>query len=154
MITRLWVFLLLSLAATGVGCTNLMIKPLSGDPRIKEIVIVENPKAQDPDFLAVLVEGFQRHGIATQVVKEAPATDAYVATYVAYRIWDIAWYLNDATITITRGGQRVSQAIFHLKAGGGFAPNKWASTKAKIDPVIDELLAQYPASAPAAVTAK
>jgi len=67
--------------------------------------------------------------------------DNYVVNYVAYRNWDMAPYLTDATISIDRNGRRVAEAQYHLKGKGGLSLMKWQGTKAKMDPVIDQLLA-------------
>jgi hypothetical protein len=48
-----------------------------------------------------------------------------------------------AELRLTKGGLEVARANYHLRGKGGLSLNKWASTKSKMDPVIDELLAQY-----------
>ena len=105
---------------------------------------MKNPKVAVDDFLDVLVDGFERHGIATKVIPEsADAGNNYVVTYVAYRNWDMAPYLSNATINIEKDGQQIAHAEYHLKGGGGFSLMKWDSTKTKMDPVIDELLKNF-----------
>ncbi len=94
--------------------------------------------------MAVLVAGFARHGINARVVAStAEPKDEFVVTYVAYRKWDMAPYLVDATIKIEKNGEIVASAEYHLKGGGGLSPAKWKGTKSKMDPVIDELLQNY-----------
>jgi hypothetical protein len=123
------------------GCTAVSVRPVSVDEKITAVVIRTNPKVAVSDFLDVLVEGFARHGIAATIVPEsADAKDAYVVTYVAYRKWDMAPYLVDATINIDKEGRRIAHAEYHLRGGGGLSLAKWDRTKTKIDPVIDELL--------------
>ena len=75
------------------------------------------------------------------VTDDVELKDEDVVNYVAYRNWDMARYLTDATITIDRNGRRVAEAHYHLKAKGGLSLTKWQDTKTKIDPVIDQLLA-------------
>ena len=128
-----------------VGCTNISIKPVAAEPRIKEVLIQENPKVLVSDFLTVLTDGFKRHGIAVTVIPvSVEPQGAFIVTYQAYRTWDFASYLCDATITLSKDGRKVAQALYHLKGGGGFSLTKWSGSRSKIDPVIDELLKKYP----------
>jgi hypothetical protein len=129
------------------GCTSVRVQPVAADNRIEHICIQENPKVQVGDFVAVMQEGFQTHGITSQVVREStPAGCRYTSTYTARRTWDMAMYMTDAQIDIHRDGRQIASANYHLKGKGGFALNKWAGTRAKILPVIDQLLAQLPSS--------
>jgi hypothetical protein len=126
------------------GCTAVDVRPVPPNQSIKAVLIVKNPKVAVDDFLDVLVDGFERHGIATKVIPEsADAGNNYVVTYVAYRNWDMAPYLSNATINIEKDGQQIAHAEYHLKGGGGFSLMKWDSTKTKMDPVIDELLKNF-----------
>jgi hypothetical protein len=134
---------LLILVSVGLaGCTTVNVQPVRSDEAISSVVIRENPKVAVSDFLDVLVDGFQRHSIATRVVRAdvAVPSDSYVVDYVARRSWDMAPYLVDASITITRNGSRIAHAEYHLKGKGGFSLMKWQGTRTKIAPVIDELL--------------
>jgi len=138
-------FILVAFTMAFCGCTNVSVRPLLVEDRIQKVVIQENSTAEDSKFLAILVAGFKRHGIATEVVSDATnVKDAYVVTYVAYSTWDFGRYLSDAAIIITKDGRKVAQALYHLKGGGGFAPAKWDNAQSKIDPLIDELLKDYP----------
>ena len=58
----------------------------------------------------------------------------------------MAMYMTDAQIDIQRDGRQIASANYHLKGKGGFALNKWAGTRSKILPVIDQLLAQVPST--------
>lgn len=124
------------------ACTAVDVKPPAASHDVKEVLIVENPKVWDVDFLQTLEQGFQRHGIKTRVVKEgADLGDEYVVTYVALQKWDMGMYMSDATIKVSRGDVEIAEAVYHLKGGGGLSVFKWQRTKTKIDPVIDELVA-------------
>jgi hypothetical protein len=123
------------------GCTSIDVRPVSLQEQITHVVIRKNPKVAVSDFLDVLVAGFQRHGITARVVSEdAELKDEYVVNYVAYRNWDMAPYLTDATVTIDRNGRRVAEGLYHLKGKGGLSLTKWQGTKTKMDPVIDQML--------------
>jgi hypothetical protein len=129
------------LATLLVGCTSVHVSPVSQSEKINHVVIRKNSKVAVDDFLEVLVEGFQQHGITTQVdSSDSEWRDFYVVNYVAYRNWDMAPYLCDATITIDWNGRRVAEASYHLMLKGGLSLMKWEGTKAKMNPVIDELL--------------
>jgi hypothetical protein len=130
--------------AFATGCTSVSVKPVAAGKELRAVSIVENPKVKVADFVDVLVAGFARHGINAKVVKtEDEAKNEYMVTYVAYRKWDMAPYLCDATINMTKDGQTVATATYHLMGGGGLSPAKWNGTKSKIDPVIDQLLEHY-----------
>jgi hypothetical protein len=129
-------------AALG-GCTSVRVNPVSADNRIDHICIQENPRVQVGDFVSVMQEGFQKHGITSQLFKEnAPAKCQYTSTYTARRTWDMAMYMTDAQIDVLRDGRPIASANYHLKGKGGLSLNKWQGTRQKILPVIDQLLAQ------------
>lgn len=124
------------------GCTAVDVRPVSIEEPIQSVLIEENPKVWRSDFVEVLQAGFARHGIASKVIQPGTSVgDEYVVRYTARQKWDMAMYLSDATIWIYRGDKEVAKAVYHLKGGGGFSLMKWQGTAAKIDPVIDELLA-------------
>ena len=53
--------------------------------------IKKNPEVQIREFLGVVEDGFQRHGIETEVFdSDPPLRCEYVLTYVAIRGWDLA----------------------------------------------------------------
>jgi hypothetical protein len=136
------------------GCTSVNVRPVTSGEQITEVVIRRNPKVAVDDFLDVLIDGFRRHGIASKIISEdVELKDTYVVNYVAYRNWDMAPYLTDATISIDRNGRRVAEAQYHLKLKGGLALTKWQGTRTKIDPVMDQLLTGIaPAAAPSTGT--
>ena len=133
---------LIAIAALG-GCTSVKVQPVKAEDRIEHICIQNNPKVQVGDFTTVMQEGFQSHGITSQLVREdVPAGCRYTSTYTARRTWDMAMYMTDAQIDILRDGASIASANYHLKGKGGLSLNKWAGTREKILPVIDQLLAQ------------
>lgn len=128
----------------GAGCTSIQVTPV---PRLEvppQVCIEENPKVIVADFLPVVRDGFSRHGILTEVVAApAPERCEYVLTYTALQSWDFATYLSVAQLTLTRRGQTVATADYHLIGKGGFSLMKWQGTKTKMDPVLDQLLQNY-----------
>jgi hypothetical protein len=64
-----------------------------------------------------------------------------ILTYTARRSWDFVTYLSHAEIWLELDGLTVGYAKYHLRAKGGFSLLKWRGTRSKIDPVLDELLA-------------
>jgi len=50
-------------------------------------------------------------------------------------------YLTHAELRLWEGGKQIGFAQYHLNGNGGLDLGKWRSTQAKMDPVIDELLA-------------
>ncbi|WP_212629111.1 Sbal_3080 family lipoprotein [Pseudomonas sp. KB-10] len=143
------------LAATVlVGCTATQVTPLQS--AADQMCIEENPKVQVSDFVPVLQQGFARHGIETQLYAKIPREQCpYVVTYTARRSWDMAPYLSTAEIVILGPRrQTLAKANYHLRGKGGLSLMKWQGTKSKIDPVIDELLANVQLTATVATEAQ
>ncbi|HEY8587506.1 MAG TPA: Sbal_3080 family lipoprotein [Rhodanobacter sp.] len=132
--------LMLGLAA----CTSVKVKPVDTSLAMHRVCIQTNPAVKVDDFVMVMQDGFQRHGIAAQVYDSTlPASCEYVVDYTALRSWDFKPYLSHAEIRITDHGRLVASATYHLNGKGGFDMGKWRGTKAKIAPVMDELLAGF-----------
>jgi hypothetical protein len=79
------------------------------------------------------------------LVKEAtlPPKCQYVLEYTADRWWDLAPYLVDARLTLTKNGVMIGSGHYHLNGHGGLDLAKWAGTAAKLDPVIDGMLQNH-----------
>lgn len=135
-------FLLLAACmASLVGCTTITVEPVPPEHKITSVCIKTNPKVAVSDFTEVLVEGFRRSGIKAKVVSEsAKTTGEYTVTYVAYRRWDLAPYLQDATIDIYKNDERIA----HGNYWQGFSFLKWRGTASKMNPVIDQMLNKKP----------
>ncbi|MEX1024553.1 MAG: Sbal_3080 family lipoprotein [Planctomycetota bacterium] len=127
-----------------VGCTSVTVRPVDQALGLEHVYIQENPRVAVSDFLQVVVDGFERHGISCEVFsgRTPPACD-FLLTYTALRSWDLTPYLSQAELRIEYNGREVAYARYHLRGKGGFALTKYAGTKSKIDPVLDELLAGY-----------
>lgn len=123
------------------ACTSVTVKKSDPALSIKHVRSQENPKVWVGDFLPVLREGFDRHGINTKVYSGTSPEDCeYVLTHTALQSWDFAPYLSYAELWLERNGQQVTYAEYHLVGKGRFSLMKWQGTKTKMDPVIDELL--------------
>lgn len=130
---------------TLAACTSVNVRPAEGIATLDSVCIVRNPRVIVADFITVLQDGFDRHGIATAVVEPAQASACPVTlTYTALKTWDMAMYLHHAELRLWRGGRQIGAADYHLKGGGGLSLAKWGSTRSKMDPVIDQLLAGAP----------
>lgn len=133
---------MLILAFTVGACTAVKVQPLDASLPVLHVCIQHNPRVQVTDFVAVLQEGFQRNGVGTEVYHgNRPRRCEYMLTYTALRSWDMKPYLSHAELQLHKAGQQVAAAEYHLRGKGGFSLTKWAGTKSKMDPVIDELLA-------------
>ena len=138
--------LLILLAAFALqACTSVSVKKVDASAHAMKLVCIEqNPKVIVDDMLSVLEEGFQRHGIRTLVYQgNAPDRCDYTLWYTATRGWDLSPFLNRAELRLRHKGETIASANY--KHSGGLALNKWASTSAKIAPVIDELLSGFDA---------
>jgi hypothetical protein len=123
------------------ACTSVTVRPVDPSLNIKYVCIQENPKVLVGDFIAVLRDGFERNGIVTEVFTGQKSDKCdYILTYTALRSWDFGPYLSHAELWLERSGKQVAYAEYHLNAKGGLALTKWAGTKTKMDPVIDDLL--------------
>ena len=123
------------------GCTSIEVRPVSDLDQIKRICIEKNDEVLVDDFLFVLEDGLQRHGVATEVYSgPRPAGCEYRMTYAVWRKWDLAPYLSHAELRLDRDGKQVAAGTYHLVGGGGLDLGKFRGTKAKMDPVIDEMM--------------
>ena len=127
------------------GCTSVQVQPLSATLQVKHVCIQENPKVKIDDFVSVVRDGFDRHGISTEVVpygRDVPERCTVILTYAAVRAWDLAEYMHYAELRLESKGRRIAYAEYRLVGKGGLSMMKWQSTRTKMDPVIDELLQQ------------
>lgn len=130
------------------ACTSVNVRPLSSSTALRQVCIVKNPKVTVSDFVPALQDGFNRHEIVTLVVDESQAGKCDVTlTYTALRSWDFKPYLSHAELRLWRGGRQIGSADYHLKGKGGLTFSKFGSTREKMDPVIDSLLARDRVSA-------
>jgi hypothetical protein len=136
--------LVLSAALLMFACAPALVEVHSVPPSlaIESVCIKVNAAVQDADFLPVLQHGFGRHRIATRMIDEhVPEDCEFVVSYTARRSWDLKSYLSHAELRIDRQGREIGSAVYHLKNKGGFSTSKFDSTREKIDPIIDQLLA-------------
>ena len=127
-----------------IGCTSITVRPIGSEHNLKQVYIQKNPKVKVRDFVSVLEAGFDRHGINTKVYSGLiPDSGEYILTYTAFQSWDFAPYLSHAEIRVGNDEEDIGYAEYHLKGKGGLSLMKWKGTKAKMDPVIDELLKNY-----------
>ena len=124
------------------GCTSVKVKPASSLGAGTEVCIVNNLKVIVDGFVDTVRDGFSRHGVPTKLVNEDAAASCEVTlTYTALRSWDLSPYLSRAELRLWRGGLQIGSAEYHLRGKGGLSLAKWQGVKAKMDPVVDELLA-------------
>ena len=136
------------LAATGLvlsGCTTLETSPVSTKEVITLTCIKFNPDNNVDDLVSVIEARFQQHGIQTMLVKDTPLPRQcqYVLEYTADRWWDVAPYMVDAKLTLTKSGVVIGSGHYHLNGHGGFDLGKWAGTASKLNPVIDGMLQDH-----------
>lgn len=135
------------------ACTAVDVKPVDTSLNVRHVCIEFNSRVQVDDFVSVLQDGFDRHGITTQLVHgNAASRCEFVLYYTALRSWDFSPYLSHAELRLRRNLQLIASADYHLKGKGGLSLTKWGGTESKIGPVVDKLLAGYEAGAPVAET--
>lgn len=139
------IFIILALVLAS-GCTAVKVRPVDTELKIKHVCI-ENGQQMcfDGEMMGVIREGFERHGITTQIYAgDLPPDCEYHLSYMCNQTWDMAMYMHHAELRLYRAQAEVGYAEYHLKAKGGWSPAKYESTATKMDPVIDELLSSYP----------
>ncbi|MCP4669167.1 MAG: hypothetical protein GY849_22760 [Deltaproteobacteria bacterium] len=109
---------------------------------IKCICIKENPRVRVGDFLHAMENGFDSHGIVTEIHDgPLPATCKYSATYTALQAWDFTLYLKYAEIRLKHGRDTIGFASYRQRGGSAsLALNKWKNTESVVDRLIDGLL--------------
>lgn len=136
-------YILLALPLTVlVGCTSVNVRPVADVSAIKHICVQESPDdCFAEDMPTVIVEALARNGISAERFKgKMPDECEYHIKYMCNVTWDFATYMHHAEIRLLQGRREIASAEYHLNGKGGFSMMKWQGTKAKIDPVIDELL--------------
>lgn len=124
------------------GCTEINVHSVDSTTNLGPVCIVRNPQVTVSDFLEVLRDGFNRHHIATSVVDASDAHSCETTlTYTALRTWDFKPYISYAELRLSRNGSAIGSAEYRLRGKGGLDLNKWGSTREKMIPVIDQLLA-------------
>lgn len=128
------------------GCTAIEVDPVSNALGMKHVCVEDGQqRCFDGDLLNIIRDGFDRHGITTQVYSsDLPPECEYRLSYMCERTWDMATYMHHAELRLYQGYKKIGYAEYHLQGKGGFSLLKWQSTKTKMDPVIDELLSGYP----------
>ena len=130
-----------ALACLASACTSIDVQPIKSELQPEKICIKENPKVIVGDFLSVIRNRIEDHGIDTAIYKnKAPDDCEYTMTYTALKNWDLGTYMHHAELRLVKNGKRVGYAEYHLNGKGGLSLMKWQGTKTKMDPVIDELL--------------
>ena len=134
------VILYLSIAT---ACTSTIVRPVEPHPSLSYVCIRENPRVLVHNFVPVVRDALSRHGIRSEVFAgETPSHCSVILTYTALRRWDLGSYLSHAEVRLERDGLQIGYAEYHLRGGGGFSLFKWRGTRTKMDPVLDDLLAQ------------
>ena len=126
------------------GCTSIKVTPIPALYNVQKITIKNNPKVIVSDYVPVIREGFDRHGISTEISDNVSNNkDKFSATYTALRNWDIIPYLTHGEVKVWYKGRIIGSATYHLIGNGGLSFYKWQGVKTKIDPVMDQLLKEY-----------
>jgi hypothetical protein len=129
------------------GCTAITVRPVDTALKIKHVCIEDGQQlCFDGQMMGVIRDGFERHGITTQVYAgNLPSECEYHLSFMCERTWDMATYMHHAELRLYRAKAQVGYAEYHLNGKGGLSLMKWGSTKEKMAPVIDELLSGHSA---------
>lgn len=140
-----YVTVLLGITLLFAACSTKTVEIVDKKHALVNVCIEDNPKVIVDDFIPVVTDLFDKHGITTQVYYgvDMPKSCEVKMTYTATRHWDITPFLSHAELRLYKEGKKIGYAEYHLTGGGGFDFSKWASVKTKMTPVIEELLLQY-----------
>lgn len=90
-------------------------------------------------MLPIIQDGLLRNGLqCASYDPPVPADCRYTLRYTARQGWDFVNYLKYAELELTHDGTAIGLATY--RHGGGFGFTKWASSRSKLDPVIDQML--------------
>jgi hypothetical protein len=64
--------------------------------------------------------------------------------YTVDRWWDLKPYMVDAQMTVNKDDAYIGSAHYHLAGHGGLSLMQWEGTHSKIDPLLDDMLRNYP----------
>ncbi len=128
------------------GCTAVKVQPVDTALQIKHVCIKDcQETCFEGQMMGIISDGFQRNGSTTQIYSGyLPAECEYHLSAYCERTWDLAMYMHHAELRLYQANSQIGYAEYHLNGKGGFALTKFASTKSKMDPVIDELLTGHP----------
>jgi hypothetical protein len=134
---------ILLLIGCGTKSDVKMFLPETENNVIKHACVIKNEEVKVSDFLSVLQEGFNKHGIKTSLVDQAREEDCpYTITYTAERSWDLKYFLGHAEIKVYKFENLIGHVTYDVPAGtmNFDLVNKFKSTREKMLPLIDELL--------------
>lgn len=128
------------------GCTAVKVQPLKSEAKITHVCVKDGKEmCFDGEMMGVILDGFQRHGITTEVYSgNLPPECEFNLSYMCNQTWDMAMYMHHAELRLYQKHYQIGYAQYHLNGSGGLSLMKWQSAKTKMDPVIDELLQDYP----------
>ena len=129
------------------GCTSVEVRSVDAGPHsIDHVCIKENPRVKMADFIYTMEDIFSEHGISSEVFDGTPPNDCeYVVTYTTRQSWDVVPNLSYAEVKIREDRQTVASAKYQHNGGSmSLSPMKWAETRDKMQPVIDEMLGGAP----------
>ena len=138
------------LAVFQTGCTSVTVEPVNSQSAgtgvvigdIDGVCIKNNPAVKVEDFVPVIRERLNHHGIKSKVIEgnSSSVECPYVLEYTAKRSWDLVTYLSHAELILKNNDNKVvGKAVYHLRGKGGLALTKFQGTKEKITPVVDQL---------------
>lgn len=117
-------------------------------PPVRSVCIEFNPETQVPDLVPALQIELKTRLVDSRVYETRSATGLckYWLRYSAYTELDIPPlgsdykpYMKSATLTLWNGSDQIL-ASSQYDPGGPFGAGKWASTRAKIAPVVRALI--------------
>lgn len=126
------------------GCTTTEVRSADLVQGAQHLCIKQNPALKQPGLLPALQQAIAANGLSSEVFDGMrPQYCRYVVSYEAKSAWTSLAHVTDLTMNIERDGEVVAVGQYHARGGTGLELNKPGSIKAKMDPVVDQLLAIY-----------
>ena len=104
------------------ACTSVQVNAVAEQQvnAIQQICIVNNPKVLVTDFVPVVQQRLQHHGIVSRVVEGSEASAcAYQLHYSAKRSWDFTPYMSWAELKLYQNEVLIAKAEYKLVGKGG-----------------------------------
>lgn len=131
--------LALILLANSFGGCSITQKVQPVPEKISSICLEKSDDIFMDDYHGILERNLNALKLPTKSVDlKDEAGCEHVMRYKANWQWDMAMYLKYANFSVFKGQDRVGYAEYNA-AGGGFRPDKFGTTEAKISPILKEL---------------
>lgn len=121
------------------GCSITQSVDPVHETQISNVCVQKNAKVMMGEFEPEVRRQIEAKGIRTSTYSgNRPYNCRHSLEYTANWQWDLAMYLSFAELRVYEDSQLAGKAVYDARRGGG-RMDKFGTTAAKIEPLIDEL---------------